>query len=150
MTSLRLIPIAALWLATIATGCRSSSPATPASPPLRNVVVILIDTLRPDHLSTYGYAHETAPFLSALAETSTVFFNAMSSSSWTAPATASLFTGLYPNRHGVVRGFFADRKRQKADRSAAIEINRIAADAPTMAEGSAGRVAATAARAERI
>jgi arylsulfatase A-like enzyme len=80
---------------------------TPGRP---NIVVILIDTLRPDHLGFYGYPRETAPFLRELASRSTVFLEAVSTSSATAPATASLFTGLYPTRHGVNRGFFAQKR----------------------------------------
>ncbi len=72
-----------------------------------NVVLILIDTLRPDHLGFGGYSRETAPFLAGLAEGGTLFERAYSTSSWTAPSAASVFTGLYPPRHGVVRGFFA-------------------------------------------
>ena len=69
---------------------------------LPDVVMILIDTLRADHLSFYGYSRETAPFLAGLAERSVVFRRAFSTSSWTAPATASLFTGVYPSQHGVL------------------------------------------------
>ena len=78
-----------------------------------DIVVILIDTLRPDHLDLYGYERETAPFLTELAAQSTVFRHAWSTSSWTAPATASLFTSTYPTRHGVTRGFFASRDVQQ-------------------------------------
>jgi arylsulfatase A-like enzyme len=72
--------------------------------PLRrpNIVVILIDTLRSDHLPVYGYPRNTAPFLSELAEHGAVFDHAYSTSGWTSPATASLFTSLYPFQHGVV------------------------------------------------
>lgn len=75
---------------------------TPSRP---NVVVVLIDTTRPDYLGMYGFDRETAPFLGRLAAESVVFDHAFSTSSWTAPATASLFTSLYPHQHGVVRGF---------------------------------------------
>lgn len=81
----------------------------PETPPVRkpNVVLVVIDTLRPDHLGFGGYSRETAPFLAKLASEGTVFERAFSTSSWTAPSTASIFTGLYPPRHGVVQGFFA-------------------------------------------
>ena len=70
----------------------------------RNVVVVLLDTLRPDHLELYGYEHETAPFLASIGAHSMVFDAAFSTSSWTAPATASMLTALYPDRHGVQIG----------------------------------------------
>lgn len=79
-----------------------------ARPP--NVVVILFDTLRADHLGFLGYERDTAPFLGRLAGEAVVFPHAYSSSSWTAPATASLFTGLYVPHHGVEAGFWAHRR----------------------------------------
>jgi len=85
----------------------SSDPAAPKP----NVVVILIDTLRPDHLQPYGYERETSPFLAELAARGVVFENAYSASTWTAPSTASLFTGQYPTRHGITEGFFVHRAR---------------------------------------
>ncbi|MEM7583446.1 MAG: sulfatase [Acidobacteriota bacterium] len=73
--------------------------------------MILIDTFRPDHLGVNGYPRETAPFLEGLMRSSAVFGRAFSTSSWTAPATSSLFTGMYPMRHGVTEGFLAHRRR---------------------------------------
>ncbi len=101
-----------------------------------NIVFVLVDTLRPDHLGFYGYERETSPFLTSLAETSTVFARAYSSSSWTAPSTASLFTGLYPNRHGVKLGFLVHQKRSaKAGvPEGSIRLTRIPEVSPTLAE----------------
>ena len=86
--------------------------------PPPNVVLILIDTLRPDHLDLYGYSVATAPYLAGLGERGAVFDRAISSSSWTAPATASVFTGLYPTEHGIVEGFRAHRRRAREERRA--------------------------------
>ncbi|MEW6269088.1 MAG: sulfatase [Thermodesulfobacteriota bacterium] len=72
----------------------------PASPP--NVVLISIDTLRPDHLGAYGYARPTSPNIDALAARGVVFENAFSPSSWTLPAHATLLSGVSPYRHGAV------------------------------------------------
>ena len=74
-----------------------------SSPPRSrdNVVVVVIDTLRRDHLATYGYARQTAPFLDRLARQGAVF-DGLSPTSWTKPATASLLTGLHPLRHQAV------------------------------------------------
>jgi arylsulfatase A-like enzyme len=63
--------------------------------------VISLDTLRADHLGAYGYPRATSPTLDALAKRGVVFDDASSPSPWTLPAHASLFTGLYPSRHGV-------------------------------------------------
>ena len=96
----------ALGLALLTAGLAAcGAPEPPARKP--NVVLVVIDTLRPDHLGFGGYTRETAPFLAGLAAEGTVFERAFSTSSWTAPSTASIFTGLYPPRHGVVKGFFA-------------------------------------------
>ena len=59
-----------------------------------DVVVVLVDTLRPDHLGFLGHELETAPYLAELAEEASVFKNCFSTTSWTAPAVASLFSGL--------------------------------------------------------
>lgn len=97
-----------------------------------NVVVIVIDTLRADHLPCYGYETNTAPFISALAARSVVFEHAYAASSWTSPATASIFTGHYPFQHGVTMGLLAQRKLIKKDPN--IQINRIPAAINTMPE----------------
>jgi len=97
-----------------------------------NIVVIVIDTLRADHLPMYGYPHATAPFLSELARDGIVFERAYSTSSWTAPATASLFTSLYPIQHGVVTGMLAARRARQTDPT--ITLNAIPDEAVTLPE----------------
>ncbi|HEV8441086.1 MAG TPA: sulfatase [Methylomirabilota bacterium] len=72
----------------------------PARP---NIVLIVIDTLRADHLSCYGYPRQTSPWLDRIADTGVVYDNAMSAAAWTPPSHASIFTGAYPSRHGVDR-----------------------------------------------
>ena len=68
-----------------------------------NVLFVLIDTLRADRLSAYGYDRETSPTLDKLAATGIRFAEHMSQSSWTKCSMASLWTGLYPIRTGVTR-----------------------------------------------
>jgi len=67
----------------------------------RGVVLISIDTLRRDHLSLYGYRRRTTPGLEAFAREAVVFEDAVSTSSWTLPAHASLLTSTYPGVHGA-------------------------------------------------
>lgn len=103
----------------------------------RRIVLVVIDTLRADHLEVYGYEHRTAPFLASLAKRGVVFDRAHSTSSWTAPSTASIVTGLYPTRHGVVEGFFAHRQREsfaERDGVAVQPLTRLPGDARLMAE----------------
>jgi arylsulfatase A-like enzyme len=66
-----------------------------------SVVMIVIDTLRRDHLAIYGYERDTAPFLDELARQGAAF-DGFSPASWTKPATVSLLTGLHPLRHQAV------------------------------------------------
>lgn len=61
------------------------------------MVLILLDTLRADHLSSYGHEHDTTPALDAL--TAARFLRAYAPAHWTAPSTASLLTGLHPVSH---------------------------------------------------
>ncbi|RIL05218.1 MAG: hypothetical protein DCC75_11880, partial [Proteobacteria bacterium] len=70
---------------------------------IERIVFVTIDTLRADHLSSYGYPRSTSPFIDSLAHKGLVFDNAFSACSHTAPSHASMFTGLYPFRHQVLR-----------------------------------------------
>ena len=92
-----------------------------------NVVLIVLDTLRADHLPFYGYYKNTAPFLTELSTRSVVFENVFSASSYTSPATASIFTSLYPFQHGVYTGFFTSKQKK-------IELNRIPERIKTITE----------------
>jgi len=78
----------------------TSRAATPS-----NVVVYLVDTLRADHTSAYGYARDTTPNLTRLARDGVRFDVAYSTAARTRPSTASLLTGLQPAYHGAHSGF---------------------------------------------
>jgi arylsulfatase A-like enzyme len=80
---------------------RFQTPPVPPSPPIPNVLLFVIDTLRLDHLSCYGYGRFTSPYLDALAQDGVQFDQLMPPSSWTRPSMASLFTSTYPNVHGA-------------------------------------------------
>lgn len=67
----------------------------------RHVLLISIDTLRPDHLGSYGYARPTSPFLDDLATRGALFEQAYATSPWTLPSHATMLTGLYPSHHGA-------------------------------------------------
>lgn len=66
-----------------------------------DVFIILVDTLRKDHVSFFGYHRPTTPNTDALLRESYAFTNAYTPSNWTTPSVASLFTGLYPSAHGI-------------------------------------------------
>jgi arylsulfatase A-like enzyme len=71
----------------------------PARP--QGVVVVIIDTLRRDHLATWGYDRDTAPYLSSLAAEGAVADDAISQASWTKVSVPSILTSLYPTSHTV-------------------------------------------------
>ncbi len=68
-----------------------------------NVVFVLIDTLRADRLGAYGYERDTTPTIDMLTRTGIRFSHVQAQSSWTKCSMASLWTGRYPRRTGVLR-----------------------------------------------
>jgi len=88
-------PVHALWGSPIIDRPRRSG-----EPP--NVLLLGLDTLRADRLSSYGYERSTTPHLDALAAAGVRFDQAVSTAPWTAPSFASIFTGRMPTAHGVV------------------------------------------------
>jgi arylsulfatase A-like enzyme len=66
-----------------------------------NIVLIVMDAARPDHLSCYGYKRKTSPNIDKIADEGVLFKNVISPSGWTVPSHASIFTGLFPFEHGV-------------------------------------------------
>jgi arylsulfatase A-like enzyme len=67
-----------------------------------NLVLVLIDTLRADHVGAYGYERPTTPRLDAVAAEGALFERAYSVSNWTRPTIASLHTSTMPSRHGTI------------------------------------------------
>jgi arylsulfatase A-like enzyme len=68
-----------------------------------NVMLIVVDTVRADRVSSYGYQRATTPYIDRLARAGIRFANASSTSSWTIPSHASLFTGVMPIQHGATQ-----------------------------------------------
>jgi arylsulfatase A-like enzyme len=141
------LPMFALLLAValgiaISVAFRSGDPASVPAPqsttPPPNIVIILVDTLRPSYLGLYGHEPETAPFLARMSLESAVFERAISTSSWTAPSVASLFTSLYPHDHGVILGAFLRRAMARtegsADGPASMPVDSIADSVATLPE----------------
>ena len=73
-------------------GCGRSRPAPP-----RRLIIMVIDTLRADHVHAYGYERETTPWIDLAASRGVLFERVVASSSWTQPSMASLFTSTYPS-----------------------------------------------------
>lgn len=68
-----------------------------------NVIFVVIDTLRADHLSSYGYPRKTSAFMDSLAERGVRFERVEAQSTWTKTSMASLWTGFWPSQTGVLR-----------------------------------------------
>ena len=88
-------------------GCGGDDPSEPAPLPsgsseVGDLILVSIDTLRADHLSSYGYERETSPFLDARAAEGVRFTAARSPSPWTLPAHTTMLTGLLFPQHLVV------------------------------------------------
>ncbi len=79
-------------------GCRDSTPEI--TEPIGKIVLISLDTLRPDHLGVYGYSRDTSPKLDAFARQSFVFDRSLAPAPNTPPSQMSMMTSLYPGRHG--------------------------------------------------
>lgn len=85
----------------------------PPSATLPDVILITLDTTRADHLSAYGYTRDTTPRLEEFARDAVRFDSAWSASSWTVPAHATLFTGLFPHTHGARYMTRAELERER-------------------------------------
>ncbi len=104
---------------------------TEAVPPVKapaeapNVLLVIVDTLRADHLRTYGYARETAPNLDRLARQGVVFENAISQAPWTAPSVATMLTGMYPSVHGLDGGIVWTTNKARAGRDLPFAVQKV-------------------------
>ncbi|MGB8952943.1 MAG: sulfatase [Candidatus Aminicenantales bacterium] len=70
----------------------------------KNVILVSIDTLRADHLSSYGYRRKTSPYMDALAQDGVLFLEAYSASPWTLPSHVTMMTSLSGPQHQVSSG----------------------------------------------
>ncbi|HVS17220.1 MAG TPA: sulfatase [Planctomycetota bacterium] len=92
----------ALLCTGLCAACGAGEGADPALAPGANVVLIVVDTLRADHLGGWGAERATSPRIDALARESLVVDTMVAQAPWTKPSMASLFTSLYPGQHGTV------------------------------------------------
>jgi len=86
-------------LAVAALAGHSSFAAPPARP---NIIFILVDTLRADHVGCYGYKRDTTPTLDRLAAEGARFDQMIAASGWTMPSVMTMFTSIEPSLHGAV------------------------------------------------
>ncbi len=103
---------AAIAALTVVIGCGTEAPPTSGSGP-RTVVLISLDTLRPDRLGVYGNSPDVSPVIDELALSSVVFEDVLAPAPWTLPSHMSLLTGLDVVAHGVRRESAALSKHVK-------------------------------------
>jgi arylsulfatase A-like enzyme len=98
-------PVSALTLAAALAlalpACERSESAGAAPPPLRDVLLVTVDTLRADWVHAYGFALETTPELDALAARGVLFENAIAAAAFTAPSHASIMTSRSVRQHSI-------------------------------------------------
>ena len=98
--SRKLLCLLVFIYAALFSGCTQNRP---------NVILVIIDTLRADHLGFYGYERNTSPCLDSLAAEGTTWMNTRAQASWTLPATASILTGRSVKSHGVTMNVSQER-----------------------------------------
>ena len=123
----------ALALGALLPGC-TSRPAAP-----RAVFLIVVDTLRPDRLSCYGYQAHATPHIDRLARRGVLFERAQSVASWTVPSMGAMMTSRYPTQLGMVERPAGDRVFKWRERRKQLSVT-IPHDETTLAErlGEAG------------
>lgn len=90
--------LVALLMVCLAGGYAGESCATRSR---TSILLVVVDTVRADHLSAYGYDRATTPYLEKLAARGAHFTRVFAPAPWTLPSVASILTGLYPDRHGA-------------------------------------------------
>lgn len=101
-----LVAFVCLCLCPVA--CQRGETATPPRP---NVLLVSLDALRADHLSSYGYGRHTSPFLDRLAAEGVRFSHAFANTHGTPPSHTTLFTSLYQETHRVSFRRRGEKKR---------------------------------------
>ena len=115
----------------------SCTPAELPAPAQPDVLLVVLDTVRADRSSAYGYARPTTIQLSALAEVGVLFEDATAPGSWTLPSHASLFTGEAPWVHGAhsIRGSTVSGAESEFF---GMQVSAMREDLPTLAERFSG------------
>lgn len=129
----RIGPLASALLAVAFAGCDAATPPEPSPP---DVLLVVVDTVRADRSSSYGYARPTTIQLSALAEAGLLFEDVTAPASWTLPSHASLFTGQPPWIHGA-HSLSARDVEAAGDAPSELfgmQVSALRTDLPTLAE----------------
>jgi len=114
------IPTRLKLTAALAAACALASGCATRDRPRLSVLLIVVDSMRADHLGAYGYGRPTSPRLDAMARGGIAFTHATSQAPWTRPSVASLFTSTYISVHRVL---FSMRVVDGQERSDALNEN---------------------------
>jgi arylsulfatase A-like enzyme len=112
--------LAILSLATLA--CDGGEPARGAAGQPQNLLLVMLDTTRADHLSCYGYERDTTPTIDALAGEGVRFEGAFAQSSLTPVSAGTLLSGAHPFRHGVRSLYVVGKQAMSADVASLFEL----------------------------
>jgi choline-sulfatase len=104
-----ILPLLLVTTLLVAFGCAPDRPT--------NVILIVVDTLRADHLGFYGYDRPTSPELDEWASRGLVFEQALAPSPWTLPTFGSILTGLSPLQHGAGARYQSEKKWRRSPMS---------------------------------
>ena len=96
--------LGAIALITGLVGCRAVEEVAEQPSPTVNVVLVSIDTLRPDHLGCYGYSEPTSPNVDRFCEDSVVYRQAIAQAPSTLHSHASILSSLLPHHHQATWG----------------------------------------------
>lgn len=104
VVGLVMLGMGGAWAAMTGMGERTPPvrPVSGTAPKGPSVLLVMVDTLRADHLSCYGYTRSQTPAIDALAADGARFARAYAQASWTRPSVATILTSLYPSSHGAV------------------------------------------------
>ena len=102
----RLAAVAVVALPLLSCSHGRLRPAAGGKP---NVLILAADSVRPDHMSAFGYQRPTTPNLDKLVAQGAVFERTMAPLAMTTPSWTSILTGRYPHHHGI-RHMFPDRR----------------------------------------
>ena len=93
--------VAALALASFLLSACTGDERPNAERKVSNLLLVVVDTLRADHIGAQGYERETTPNIDAFAAAGAKFSQAIAHSSWTRPSMAALMTGVLPSTTGL-------------------------------------------------
>ena len=129
--------VSALLALLLVTGIAGCEPDREDSTRRPDILFVILDTLRADHVSSYGYPKPTTPQLDAVAEAGALFEDVTAPGAWTWPSHASIFTGEPPWIHGAHSAPDLETENQVEDPdidSLGIRVTKMREDLPTLAE----------------